>query len=215
MGELSSVQNRVPKPRAETTDSTVDRIVDAGEQLFADNGYEGTTLRQIAQKVGIREPSIYAHFAGKEAIYAAVIDRALQPFHLQIDSWLESELTLRSLFEIPRMVLSLHAEQPYAARILHREFCNPMDRISPKVMEWLEQIVQQSAKLMAAVPQPTGEQPSPQRVVIQIITITNMTLGFFSTQGMQQKLLGDAYDSQQLFEEHVALVSRILRGLVL
>ena len=61
-------------------DSTQQRILDAAEELFATRSFEATTLREIAHKVGIREPSLYAHFAGKDAIYGAVIDRALEPF---------------------------------------------------------------------------------------------------------------------------------------
>ena len=72
--QLTSARNTAKKP-----DSTRDRILDAAEKLFAENSYEGTTLREIAKGVGIREPSLYAHFANKDAIYGAVIDRALLP----------------------------------------------------------------------------------------------------------------------------------------
>lgn len=195
-------------------DSTVERIIDAGEVLFAENSYEGTTLRQIAQRVGIKEPSIYAHFASKEAIYNAVIDRALRPFHAEIDTWIKTEMTLRDLFEIPRKLLSLHARHPYAARILHREFCNPVDRISPKIMEWLDQITQQSRVFMGELHEPGAHPLDQSKVVINIVTLTNITLGFFSTQGMQARLLGDAYDEERLFDEYVRILAKIFRGLL-
>jgi len=208
------MQNQPAKTNSPNADSTVERIIDAAEQLFADNSYEGTTLRQIAQQVGIKEPSIYAHFANKEAVYGAVIDRALQPFLLEIGGWIGSDLTLRDLYEMPRKILALHAQHPYAARILHREFCNPLDRISPKIMEWLDRIVQQSGVLLANLPSRDGKPLDKSQVVIQIITLTNMTLGFFATQGMQMKLMGQDYDRERMFEEHVQLVAKIFRGLV-
>lgn len=195
-------------------DSTLERILDASEMLFAEYGYEGTTLRQIAQKVGIKEPSIYAHFASKEVIYGAVIDRALQPFHAELETWIKTEMTLRDLFEIPRKLLALHSRHPYAARIMHREFCSPAERISPQVMAWLDQIAMQSQVFMTDLH--GEEQPlEPQRVVTYIITLTNITLGFFSTQGMQMKLLGNHYDDKQLFEEYVAILSKIFRGVLM
>lgn len=202
------------EPLSQNSDSTIDRIIDAGEVLFAENGYEGTTLRQIAQRVGIKEPSIYAHFAGKEAVYGAVIDRALRPFHAEMDSWIKTEMTLRDLFEIPRKLLLLHARHPYAARIMHREFCLPADRISPKVMEWLEQIAQQSRVFMGELHDPEAAPLDPSRVVVHIVTLTNITLGFFSTQGMQARLLGDDYDDARLFDEYVHILARIFRGLL-
>lgn len=41
---------------------------------FAHYGYEGTSLQQIAEEVGIKKPSIYAHFKGKDDLFLSVID---------------------------------------------------------------------------------------------------------------------------------------------
>ncbi len=41
--------------------------------LFAESGYEGTTIRRIARLCGITEAAIYKHFESKEALYEAVI----------------------------------------------------------------------------------------------------------------------------------------------
>ncbi|MCC6808928.1 MAG: helix-turn-helix transcriptional regulator [Deltaproteobacteria bacterium] len=44
---------------------------------FAARGFSGTTTREIAARVGITEAALYRHFAGKEALYAAIIDRKM------------------------------------------------------------------------------------------------------------------------------------------
>lgn len=56
--------------------STKDRILDEALTLFAENGYDGTGVEQIAEKVGIKAPSLYKHFKGKEDIMNALIDTA-------------------------------------------------------------------------------------------------------------------------------------------
>lgn len=56
-----------------TTD-TKERLIKAALELFSENGYEGTSVDQIAKAVGIKTPSIYAHFKGKEELLGAVID---------------------------------------------------------------------------------------------------------------------------------------------
>ena len=56
--------------------STKDRILDEALTLFAENGYDGTGVEQIAEKVGIKAPSLYKHFKGKEDILNALIDNA-------------------------------------------------------------------------------------------------------------------------------------------
>ncbi len=50
------------------------QILDAATELFARQGFQGTTTRQIAQRVGINEAIIFRHFASKEELYWAIID---------------------------------------------------------------------------------------------------------------------------------------------
>ena len=48
--------------------STKEKILDAALSLFAENGYDGTSVEQIAGIVGIKAPSLYKHYKGKEDI---------------------------------------------------------------------------------------------------------------------------------------------------
>ena len=56
--------------------TTRERILDETLTLFAENGYDGTSVEQIAEKVGIKAPSLYNHFKGKEDILNTLIDIA-------------------------------------------------------------------------------------------------------------------------------------------
>ena len=56
--------------------STKEKILDAALTLFAENGYNGTSVEQIAKAVGIKAPSLYKHFKGKEDILNVLIDSA-------------------------------------------------------------------------------------------------------------------------------------------
>jgi len=49
-------------------------ILDAALTLFADRGYFGTSLRDIARAVGVRESALYNYFSGKEALFHALIE---------------------------------------------------------------------------------------------------------------------------------------------
>ena len=68
----------VSRPRRKG-EETAARILDAAEALFAERGYAGTTLRDVAAAVGIRNPSLYNHFPNKESLYAAVLERGIGP----------------------------------------------------------------------------------------------------------------------------------------
>lgn len=57
---------------------TKERIVDTALELFSQRGYAGTSVRDIARTVGIRESSLYNHFPGKQAIFDAIVDQCIQ-----------------------------------------------------------------------------------------------------------------------------------------
>jgi len=56
--------------------STKEKILETALTLFAQNGFNGTSVEQIAQDVGIKAPSLYKHFKGKEDILNTLIDAA-------------------------------------------------------------------------------------------------------------------------------------------
>jgi AcrR family transcriptional regulator len=52
--------------------STRDKILKAAQKLFARNGYDGTTTKELAEKSGIAEGTLFRHFANKKAILVEV-----------------------------------------------------------------------------------------------------------------------------------------------
>ncbi len=56
---------------------TRERILSEASRLFARRGYHGTSTREIARAVGIRQPSLFHHFPSKDAILQALIDSDL------------------------------------------------------------------------------------------------------------------------------------------
>jgi len=56
----------------DSDDSTKLRIIEASYGLFVKNGYQGSSMRDIARAAGLKAGSIYNHFPGKEEIFEAV-----------------------------------------------------------------------------------------------------------------------------------------------
>src|SRR5699024_11862915 len=63
---------RTPAPAAQTRSEA---ILDGAARLFAERGYHGSSLRDISREVGISHPGMLHHFASKDALLSAVIDR--------------------------------------------------------------------------------------------------------------------------------------------
>ena len=78
-----------PPPPAERTGATRARVrmtgaqrrrqlLDVGRELFAERGYEATSIEEIAARADVSKPVVYEHFGGKEGLYAVVVDREMQ-----------------------------------------------------------------------------------------------------------------------------------------
>lgn len=54
------------------------KIKDAALNLFADHGYEGTSLSQIADEIGLKKQSIYSHFKSKDDLFLTVLTETFE-----------------------------------------------------------------------------------------------------------------------------------------
>jgi TetR/AcrR family transcriptional regulator len=57
---------------------TRDRVLQMAQALFAERGYRGTSLRDIAKRIGIKAPSLLHHFPSKQQLYLAVLDKMFE-----------------------------------------------------------------------------------------------------------------------------------------
>src|SRR6201995_3207692 len=67
-----------------------EQLLDIGRRLFAERGFEGTSIEEIAAKAGVSKPLVYEHFGGKEGLYAGVVDRLLP----MATVWLDGDATM-------------------------------------------------------------------------------------------------------------------------
>ena len=111
--------------------STRERILDVALDLFTDQGFDGTSMREIAERLGISKPAIYYHFASKEEILmalhmrlhefgkAALARLAGQPVTLQVWGGLLDEVLDQMLAQ--RKIFLLHERNQAALEKLHRK----------------------------------------------------------------------------------------------
>ncbi len=68
---------RTPRSRM-TASQRREQLLAVSRRLFAEKGFEGTSVEEIAARAEVSKPVVYEHFGGKEGIYAVVVDREVQ-----------------------------------------------------------------------------------------------------------------------------------------
>ncbi len=105
---VAALDKEVREPRARMTGSERrHQLIDIARSLFAERGYEGTSIEEIALRANVSKPVVYEHFGGKEGLYAVVVDREMSALLDGITSSLTKSTNNRSRLRIERVALAL------------------------------------------------------------------------------------------------------------
>jgi len=142
---------------------TQQKLLDAATQAFSENGFKGTSTRDIADRAGVHHPLITYHFKNKSQLWRAAADRVFSEFN---------ESLLKAMDEVPKMDPKARAEtfirtyvryafgQPALHKIILQESSYPSDRLDWLVETHLkplyEMVVGQLTKLQALGVSPKG-----------------------------------------------------------
>src|SRR6476659_5859856 len=126
-----------------------EQLLEVGRKLFADKGFEGTSVEEIAAKAGVSKPVVYEHFGGKEGLYAVVVDRELRTLLDGINVALRVETTARGLLEAAALALLDYIEgSTDGFRILVRD--SPAGQSTGSFASLISDVATQVEHLLAA-----------------------------------------------------------------
>lgn len=126
------------------------QLVEVGRSLFAEKGFEGTSVEEIAASAGVSKPVIYEHFGGKEGLYAVVVDREIQALLGQVTAALTAhEGNARALLEAAALALLDYIETSTDGfRILVRD--SPPGQSTGSFASLISDIASQVEHILAA-----------------------------------------------------------------
>jgi len=189
---------------------TAERILDAAENLFADRGYAGTTMRDVSAAVGLRTPSLYNHFPSKAALYAAVVERGMGPVLAALSEAVEmgeGNLQQDPGRLVQKMMAQL-AQRPKLPRLIQHETLSGGERLSPMLREWIKPIFARADEVVEAGP--AASRWDPDQLPLLVIAMYNVIVGYFTIAPLYEELNGADLLTREMLEKQ----TRFFRDLV-
>src|SRR5262245_60939060 len=193
-----------PKDPERRGEQTRERILDAAEALFADRGFEGAALRDVATRVGIRTPSLYNHFPSKEALYAAVLERGVEPVLALLSEIVQSPQARRpGSREVVERVMAVLARRPDLPRLVAHEALAGGEHLRPLLQKVVAPVLARAQE--AVLSTPGAERWGRERAPLLVLAAYHMVVGHFAIAPFYRELSGqdvlepEALDRQTRF----------------
>jgi AcrR family transcriptional regulator len=144
------------------TRDTQERILDAAERLFGENGFPATSLRRITSEAGVNVAAIHYHYGSKEELLRAVIDRRVGPVNEKRLKLLEEltagsrspslEQVLRSFLQ-PALELGHDLEREGASlrRVVGRLYSEPLDLVQSIIQQEFGELLRRYVQVLEAI----------------------------------------------------------------
>jgi AcrR family transcriptional regulator len=198
-----------------TTDETRQRILDAAEQIFAEIGYEATTIRAICERAEVKNiGAINYYFRGKENLYAETVKNSLLCCSegLPFPDWSAGAAPVQKLRDFIRVMMSrfLRAPRVSAMKLMMREFAQP----SPACREAVLQHIQPMAQLLHDIlMELLPDTPAEKRWLIGF-SIVGQCIYYRQNRAVGEILMGDAFAQLDVdrLSDHVASFSLAALG---
>jgi AcrR family transcriptional regulator len=196
----------LPKPSETGTPDTRERILDAAEALFTEQGLAGTAVRDIAREVQLTPASLYNHFAGKQAIYDAVLERGVVPLLNLMRELPSRDHTARDIEDTISAIMAQLASRPRFPRLIQHEVITGGPYLGKLARNWFRPILEQGIAELERDPN-NGWQEDEYALVMS--AWLNMVFGHFAMAPM----MAEVFDDDPLSKENLARQTRFLRKL--
>jgi AcrR family transcriptional regulator len=192
---------------------TAERILDAAEHLFAERGYAGTTLRDVATAVDLRIPSLYNHFDSKDRLYAAVLDRGVGPVVEMLSELVDAPPARRiDAAEILERIMALLRDHPHLPQLLLHETLGRGQRLTPVLRERIAPIFAKAQVVVES--RRDAHRWEPEQIPLLVLALYNVVVGFHGIAPLYEALTGTNLLSPELLARQTRFMTQMVETLL-
>jgi AcrR family transcriptional regulator len=187
---------------------TRSQIVKVAYSLFVEQGYHGTSMRQIAHAADIALGGIYNHFSGKDDIFRAVFE-AYHPYHIILPALTDANTDTAEGFvrEAAAQIDRTLNQQPDFIKLVFIELVEFNGHHLPELYGI---VFPQIEDILLQIPQALGDiRPIPLPILFRAF------LGLFFTNVLTEMILGDEFPDEYEDEALQNLIDIYLHGILM
>lgn len=124
------------------------QLLQVARELFAQRGYEATSVEEIAERAGVSKPVVYEHFGGKDGVYAVLVDREVRTLVERIAASLDADHPREALDQAAAAFMLYIEEEADGFRMLVRDA--PVGTGSPTYASLLDDIAGRVTDVLAS-----------------------------------------------------------------
>jgi AcrR family transcriptional regulator len=186
---------------------TRERILDVAEALFADQGFAGTSVRDIAAAAGLTAASLYNHFDGKEALYAAVLERGIRPLVLLMQSHTGGGPVDETAAELVGHVMEHLRRRPHLPRLIQHEALTGGSHLARLARDWVRPLLHYGTTEMKREPSHWDADEYPLVIAAWI----HLLLGHFTMAPLFREVLDEDPLAPPLIERQTRFLQKLAR----
>jgi len=181
------------------------QIMEAAEKLFAEKGFDGTSVRDVAKEAGVNLAMISYYFGSKEKLMEALFKYRGHFIKLQLESMLQNnEMTsLQKIYSLIDNYIERFMRQQCFHRIMVREQMFHLKGSMPKLIHDLKRTNQELVHQLIAEGQKKGEFKKNIDMPLMMATLIGTVSHVVTTQHYYQKLNNLESMSPEEFQKHI------------
>ena len=125
-----------------------EQLIATGRQLFAERGFDATSIEEVAARAKVSKPVVYEHFGGKEGLYAVVVDREVRALLERITTALTAGHPRELLEQAALALLDYIEEETNGFQVLVRE--SPVGSSAGNFISVLNDVAHQVEHILGA-----------------------------------------------------------------